>query len=278
MVIEWPLLLFTVIAGAGAGMLAFAGLSEFFGASKKARFITCILAIVFFVVGGCLSLLHLGNPSNFMSAATNIFSFSPISLELIFLGLGVIVAIIYMVLVNREGTASKVLAICAIVVGALFCYFSGHGYEMIHVRAAWATPALTFSYALSALTFGGFLFLILQAVLKDEAAAIKKVALFVLIVAVLQTIIYVIYGATIDLGDNATLFWVGSVVVGGIVAVVAGLIAFLKSNTAAGMACIGFVAALVGGIAVRAIMWLAGSMFLPSFFELGVHNRSLFPF
>jgi len=274
--IEWPLILFTIVAGAGAGVLAFAGVSEFFGAGKKPRFIAAILALILLVVGGCLSLLHLGNPGNFMQAAANLMSFSPISLELIFLGLGVIVAIIYLVVVNREGSASKIIGVLGIIVGVIFCYVSGHGYEVIAIRPAWSTPTLTLSYLLSALTIGGFLFVTLQVVLKDEADAIKKVALVVLIVAVLQTIIYIAYGALAPLGDSAMIFWICSVVVGGVVSVIAGLLAWMKNMQP--MVYLGLVVALVGAIAFRAVMWMAGAAYLPSFFDVAAHSRSLFPF
>jgi len=274
--IEWPLALFTIIAGAGAGLLAFAGVGEFFAAGKKARFFSIIIALILLVVGGCISLLHLGNPSNFMAAATNLFSFSPISLELIFLGLGVIVAIIYLVVVNREGSASKALGVCGIVVGVLFCYFSGHGYEVIAVRPAWATATLTLSYCLSALALGGFLFLGLQMVLKDEAASTKKVALIVLIVAALLTILYIAYGASAPLGDNAMIFWVCAVIIGGAIAAVCGVVAYLKNNMP--MAWLGFITVIVGAVALRAVMWLAGATQIPGFFDLAAHSRGLFPF
>ncbi|MDR1185327.1 MAG: dimethyl sulfoxide reductase anchor subunit [Coriobacteriales bacterium] len=274
--IEWPLTLFTIVAGSGAGILAFAGVSEFFGASKKARFIAAILSLILLVVGGCLSLLHLGNPVNFMAAATNLFSFSPISMELIFLGLGVIIAIIYLVLVNRESTASKALGVCGIIVGVIFCYASGHGYEVIDARPAWASPMTTFSYMLSALTIGGFLFLCLQVAFKDESASIKKVGFVVLIAAVLETIVYIAYGALSPIGENALLFWIGAVIVGGVIAAVAGLLVYLKNNVT--MIYVGIIAALVGGIAFRAVMWLSGSLEIADFFDIAANSRGLFPF
>ncbi|MDR2721645.1 MAG: dimethyl sulfoxide reductase anchor subunit, partial [Coriobacteriaceae bacterium] len=228
--IEWPLILFTVFAGAGAGVLVFAGVAEFFDASKKSRYIAAIVAIILLVIGGCFSLLHLGNPGNFMAAAANIFSFSPISLELIFLGLAVLVALIYLVLVNRESSAAKILGIIGIVVGLCFAYFSGHGYQVIEARPAWATPLLTFSYALSALAMGGFIFLAIQAIFKDEMASIKRIALIVLIVAVLTALAYLAYAATTSVGSAAALLWIGAVVIGGLGGVGAALYAYMKGN------------------------------------------------
>ncbi|MCL2826652.1 MAG: dimethyl sulfoxide reductase anchor subunit [Eggerthellaceae bacterium] len=276
--IQWPLTLFTVVAGAGAGLLAFAGISEFLQSSKRSRFLALISSLVLLIVGGCISLFHLQNPANFMAAAGNLGSFSPISLELIFLGICVIVAIVYLVVVNREGSASKVLGVIGIVFGLLFGYFSGHGYEVIAVRQSWATPAVTFSYCLSAMTMGGFLFLALQATTKDEATAMKKTALVVGVVAVLETITYLIYGATGQIGDNAPLFWIMAVVVGGVAAAVAGIVAWLKVKTTTGMAYLGIVVAVAGAISFRAVMWLAGSTFVPNLFDIAANSRGLFPF
>jgi anaerobic dimethyl sulfoxide reductase subunit C (anchor subunit) len=218
-------------------------------------------------------LLHLGNPSNFMAAAANIFSFSPISLELIFLGLAVIVAIIYLVLVNRESSASKILAILGIIVGICFAYASGHGYQVIDIRPAWSTPTLTLSYALSALALGGFLFLAIQAVYKDEAAAIKKVALIVLIVTALMAVMYAAYGFVADLGDGSVLLWVGAVVIGGLLAVAAALLAYMKGNVS--MIYLGLLAVLIGAIVFRVVMWMAGDPHVDPFFGLGMEQRGL---
>jgi anaerobic dimethyl sulfoxide reductase subunit C (anchor subunit) len=276
MAVEWPLLLFTIIAGAGAGILAFAGLGEFLGTSRKSRFVATIASLALLVVGGLASLLHLANPANFMAAATNLFSFSPISLELIFLGLCAVVAIVYLVVVNREGSAPKIVGAIGIISGIAFAYVSGHGYEVIAIRAAWATPALTLSYLLSALTLGGFLFLIVQVVLKDDATCVKKVALVVLVVAALQTVLYVVYAATTPLEGAAMIMWFGGVVVGGVIAVVAGLLVWMKNMDT--MVYLGALAALIGGISFRAVMWLAAIPYIPGFFDLAAQNGGLFPF
>jgi len=276
MSIEWPLVLFTIFAGSGAGVLAFAGVGEFFGTSKKVRSFAAIAALVLLIVGGLFSLLHLGNPGNFMAAATNVFSFSPISLELIFLGLGVIIALIYLVVINREGMASKILGICGIIIGVLFAYFSGHIYEIVAIRPAWAVPTLSFTYMLSALTIGGFLLLTFQILLKDEKDSVKKIALVVLIVAVLTVIMYIIYGVIAPIGDNAALFWIVAVAIGGLVAVIAGLLVYMKNMNA--MVYVGILTAIAGGVAFRAVMWLSGSAFVPNLFDIAQNARNLFPF
>ncbi|MCL1890728.1 MAG: dimethyl sulfoxide reductase anchor subunit [Coriobacteriia bacterium] len=274
--IEWSLVLFTVIAGAGAGLLVFAGLGEFFGASRKVRFMAAIIAIILLIVGGCASVLHLGNPANIMAAAFNLGSFSPISLELIFLGLSAIVAFVYLFVINREGGLSKIIGAIGIVVGIIFMYVSGHGYEVIETRPAWSTPVLSLSYLLTSLTLGGFLFLALQIWFKDEADAIKKTALIVLVVAVLEAIALVLYGLTAPLGNVALVFWCGAVLIGGVIAVLAAWMAYSKASLS--MALLGILAVLVGGVTFRIVMWLAGSAYTPDLFELASGSRGLFPF
>jgi anaerobic dimethyl sulfoxide reductase subunit C (anchor subunit) len=276
MAIQWPLVLFTLIAGAGAGMLTCAGLGEFLGASKKTRFVAAIIALVLFVVGGIASILHLGQPASVMAAAANLGSFSPISLELIFLGLSALVALIYIFVVNREGGASKIVGIIGVVVGIIFMYVSGHGYEVITARPAWANPALSLGYLFTSLTLGGFCFLALQAIFKDEADSFKKAALIVAVVAALATIALAVYGFSAPLGESAVLFWICAVVVGGVLSVVAGVVAFMKENSA--MAYLGVLTALVGGLAFRIIMWMIASPTVPNLFDIASQNRGLFPF
>ena len=83
--IQWPLVLFSLIAGTGGSLFAFVALSELVGGKGKTRFAATVTALVLIVVGGCLSMLHLASPQNAFAALTNIFSFSGISIELMLL-------------------------------------------------------------------------------------------------------------------------------------------------------------------------------------------------
>lgn len=58
--IQWPLVLFSLIAGTGGSLFAFVALSELVGGKGKTRFAATVTALVLIVVGGCLSMLHLG--------------------------------------------------------------------------------------------------------------------------------------------------------------------------------------------------------------------------
>ncbi len=106
MEIQWPLVIFGLLAGCGGATIAFIGISEILGVGKKARIPAAIAAIILLIVGGCASVLHLGQPANIMAAAANVFSFSGISVEMIALGLNVIVAVVYLLLARSGNEAA----------------------------------------------------------------------------------------------------------------------------------------------------------------------------
>ena len=101
--IQWPLVLFSLIAGTGGSLFAFVGLSQLIGGKEKTRSIATVCALVLIVIGGCLSMLHLASPQNAFAALTNIFSFSGISVELMLLGLTFVAALAYIIVVKRCG-------------------------------------------------------------------------------------------------------------------------------------------------------------------------------
>ena len=55
MAIQWPLVLFSLLAGAGGAMLAFAGLSQLLGGSRTVRRRAVWCALALFVIGGLCS-------------------------------------------------------------------------------------------------------------------------------------------------------------------------------------------------------------------------------
>jgi anaerobic dimethyl sulfoxide reductase subunit C (anchor subunit) len=274
---QWPLVIFTLLVGSGAGTLVFAGISEFFGTQGKTRFVAAVVSLVLFIVGGIASIFHLGHPANVMAAAGQLFSGSPISLELLFLGLAVIVTIAYLAVVRRVGSASKGVGVAAVVVSLILAYVCGHGYEVIASRPGWATPALSFAYCGSGLTIGGFLFLSLAVIFKEESDILKKLTIIAIIVAAIETVAFIAYGLTAPLGDNALLFWGCVVIVGGVLALVAGLALFAKQSLGS-LSYVGLVAAFIGGISFRVLMWILGSPALPNAFDLAANSRGLFPF
>ena len=63
MEIQWSLVLFTAISGAGAWLFAFIGLNEFLGRARndKGLMVGCVLAAVLLAVGGVASVTHLSH-------------------------------------------------------------------------------------------------------------------------------------------------------------------------------------------------------------------------
>jgi anaerobic dimethyl sulfoxide reductase subunit C (anchor subunit) len=278
MEIQWPLVIFSLLAGGGAGALAFAGLGGLFKAGRKSRFITGIIAIILLVIGGVASIFHLGNPANVMSAITNIFSFSGISVELLLLGISVVVALVFVIVVNREGleTVTMVVGIIGVIIGVVFAYALGSSY-LIEAQVAWNSITLALSYMTSGLALGGFIFLAVAASQKEEQSLMKGIGITVVIVAVAQVIAFIAYGAFVGFDKaDVLLFWAGAVVVGSLIPVVAGGLVAFRGNSAV-WAYVSLVAVFVGGIALRVLMWSVMSGFL-NFFDIAMQNRGKFMF
>jgi anaerobic dimethyl sulfoxide reductase subunit C (anchor subunit) len=272
---QWPLVIFTLLAGTGAGTLAFAGISAFFNIAKKTRLVAGIIALILFVIGGIASILHLGSPGNVMAATGQLFSGSPISLELLALGLAIVVAIVSIAVTNREGSVAKGVGVVGILAALFLAYVVGHGYEVIASRPGWHTPALSFAYLGSGLTIGGFLFLALAAAARDEEPAVKALGRILIAVAAVETIAFLAYGFSVPLGDNALLFWGGVVVIGGVAALI---VAFVLQTKTSALVYVGLICAFVGGVAFRVLMWTLGSPAIPNAFDIAANSRGLFPF
>jgi anaerobic dimethyl sulfoxide reductase subunit C (anchor subunit) len=273
--IQWPLVIFSLLAGGGAATLAFAGISEFTGGTKKVRFVVGIIALALMVVGGIASVFHLGQPGNFMQAIANLGSFSGVSLELIFLGLSIVVGIIYIFTVRAESAASKGVGAVGIILALIFGFITGHSYQ-ITAQTTWDNFGLAFSYLTSALTLGGFLYLTTVAALKEDTASLKTPGIIAVVCAALQLISFFAFAAFAGFDKTDILsFWLCAVVIGSLVPIIAGA-AFAFKGGQVTLVYLGFVGALIGGLAIRIFMWQVGGGFL-NFFQEALLNRSLFP-
>ncbi len=262
MSIQWPLVLFGLFAGCGGGLLAFTGLSIILGFAEKCRKKMVITALVLLIVGGCCSVLHLGQPANIMAAAANIFAFSAISVELIMLGINVIVALVYLV-VDRgsAGATQKVLAVCFVVAGVILAFALGNGY-VLEARPAWNTIILPLGYLFGGLAMGGTVFAVLDYVFdREDKHGLDIVSKTTLVVLVLQTVAYVAYGVFAQVSADTLAWFIGALLMGCVVPLVC--IYFAKKNEA----CLyGAAAGAVAGcVAFRAMMWIAGVAYFDAF-------------
>ena len=106
MEIQWSLVLFTALSGAGAWLVACAGLDAFKGLAKKTVVPAVVTGIVLIIVGGIASATHLSHVDRIMAVLAH--PAPGIFLEAVLLGIDVVVAVAFLVL-YRRGASEGVL-------------------------------------------------------------------------------------------------------------------------------------------------------------------------
>ena len=266
MEIQWPLVIFSLFAGCGGGLLAFLAYGEIKGIGRSARFTGALIALAVIFVGGFASLLHLGNPSNIMAAAANIGSLSGISLELISVGLSLIAGAVYAVGIKREAKpfALKAMAAIAGTLGVVLAFVTGNGYVMIS-QPNWNSIALPLCYLASGLTMGGAVYAALLFFAKNKQKAADEgftgVTLIVIVLAAIQAVIFLAYAAITGFVADVAAFWICAVIIG-----CAGTIlcAFFTRKKAEVVGA-GAVCAVIGGLGIRCAMWIMGTGWISLF-------------
>lgn len=267
MSIQWSLVLFSLLAGAGGTLFTMIAVTELRGIAKNARFLAAIVSVVMILAGGICAVTHLAQPTNIMAAAANIFSFSGISIELMLVGITLIVLVVYLVVCKRAGEgACKVVAVIGGICGIALGFATGNGY-VFGAQPNWNTVILPIAYLASDLALSAVLMLLLMQVKKDEGdqtSANKTMALVAVVLAVVQIVAFFAYAAVTGFALDALWFWLGAVVIGGI-----GTLAFAtlvwRGSSNAGFPAIAVACAAIGGIAFRCAMWLVGSGILHLF-------------
>lgn len=269
MEIQWPLVLFSLLAGTGGTMFAFAGLSEVLGGERRVRETAALCATVLVVLGGCFSVLHLASPLHAISAVTNLLSFSGISIELMLLGVNFIVMVAYVVLSRREGssTALRVLGVVGVVAGCALAFFCGHGY-VIAGQPTWNTNALPCAYLGTCIACGAFAYALLAARAGAENELGGNLGAFVWVCAALGAASAAVYALV--LGEAAlahpVVLFAGVVLFGVAGVLVFGVAAWRVGKQRLLAVCGGgLVCAYVGGVAVRVLMWLCATGFINLF-------------
>lgn len=280
--IQWPLVLFSLLAGAGGLAFGFAALSGLLKkGSIRSRFIASIAAMVLMVLGGCFSLLHLALPQNVMAAVTNVFSFSGISIELVLLGVTFILALVYAIVLKRDvsDTARNVIGIIGIVAALALAFFCGHGYIM-ESRPMWRTELLPVAYLGTALATGSFLFGGIQAAFgdaDDDIAGMFLPYLAASVVALVCVALYVAFIASMGaLEGSAQLYAVGSVLCA-IAAMACAL--FLRKSAGGKSAAVvlwcACACSFLAGIFIRCFMWTLSNGFM-ELFTIAETTRTIF--
>ena len=274
MAVQWPLLFFSVLIGISGGIMVFIGLGEIMNKFKELRFTPAIVALVLVIVGGCISALHLGHPERALHILGNYTS--GLSRELFAVGGLAVATFVYAILVKKEfAKPAKIFAIIAMILGLVLPFVAGASYVMPS-RPAWDSYTLPLMYLGTGLGTG---FLLMAALAckkcsKEEAAEAIKFAVIALLIAIVTMVAYVIWlavapwpAADRDIarllsGDLALYFWLGVVILGIIVPAVCAFLAFKKNddmNRCASMLWAAFACNVIGGIALRVIMYMMAS-------------------
>lgn len=277
--IQWPLVLFSMLAGCGGCCFAFAGVAGALGESTTVTLWATGISLVLVVVGAVCSMMHLATPRHAFVAVTHLLSFSGISVELIMLGVVSALMAAYgaACLWFDNELARLVLGIAGAVAGVVLAFVTGHGY-LISSKPTWNTKKLPLAYTGTALVAGGFLYAVVSVATGGVWAMELPVKLLLAVCAVFSAVTVAAYLGHLGMQTakkNPTLFWVGIVVCGLVVplACAAILLAPLPSMAFVAVAAVGFVAAMAGGLSLRMLMWIVGAGFL-FFFEDAQANRS----
>ena len=277
--IQWPLVLFSMLAGCGGCCFAFAGVAGALGESTTVTLWATGVSLVLVVVGAVCSMMHLATPRHAFAAVTHLLSFSGISVELIMLGVVSALMVAYgaACLWFDNELVRLVLGMAGALAGVVLAFVTGHGY-LISSKPTWNTKKLPLAYTGTALVAGGFLYAAVSVATGGVWAMELPVKLLLAACAVFSAVTVAAYLGHLGMQTakkNPTLFWVGIVVCGLVVplACAAILLAPLPSMAFVAVAAVGFVAAMAGGLSLRMLMWIVGAGFL-FFFEDAQANRS----
>lgn len=278
--IQWPLVLFSMLAGCGGCAFAFAGIANALGEATTVTVFATAVAFVLVVVGAICSMMHLATPKNAFAAVTHLLSFSGISVELIMLGVVCVFMVLYIgsALFFDSEALRLVLGLLGALSGVVLAFVTGHGY-LISSKPTWNTKKLPLAYTGTAAVAGGFFYVSLVGFLGANST-IVSVLCWVLLGCVVFSAVFCLawlrhLGAQ-RVQQNLELCRWGIGVCGLVVPfTAAAALTLMPVNLLFGaVATVGLVAALVGGIYLRILMWLVGAGFL-FFFEEAQANRSV---
>lgn len=264
--IQWSLVLFTALSGAGAWLFACVGINTFKGLAKKSVLPASLAAVALLAVGGLCSVTHLSHPERMLSAlghpAPGIF------LEALLLGILAVVALVYAVLLKREAsmTGRKVLAVIGIVLAVVFSFSCGSSYMMAS-QASWNTVALPLGYLGTAAASGTAVWTLMTALFKEDVEAVRFAGRQMVVGGALALVLALAYGMLSGVagGSEVPLFWIAVVACGGLAPAVFGWLIIRDPGKALTYSVIALTGALIGSVAYRALMWLVGSTLMALF-------------
>lgn len=262
MEIQWTLVLFTVIAGAGAWLFASSACGELLKKDKTPGKTEAIVAFVLLVVGGFMSVLHLKHPDRILEALNR--PTSGIFIEAALIGIMCLIIFIYFVMILRKSSpkARLVVAVIGMVVGIIFSYECGASYMMV-ARPDWMTIMLPLAYAGTAAAAGTGLNFLIKAAQKRESESVAfaaKLSLVGSIIGIVSAVAFcVASGADLFTAEHNLNIWAVALFAALVFACVCSAFAIKQSEKALPLAVVIVIGSLIAAIAVRVIMWLIGT-------------------
>ena len=277
MEIQWPLVFFTLLTGLGASAFSCVAVTEWLGIAESIRMPGAVTALVAMAMGGGFSLLHLSHPFRTHHITKHLDT--GVGKEMLLIGLTGSLVFLYIILLGAGFSVQtrKVVASLGLITSVLLAFEMGAIY-VLPARPAWNTWFWPFVYAASAAVTGLFTIYIWAAVLENKVGeavvmAINRATLIALIAQAGTIAAYMIYlseapfkdpnrrPSRLLAGDVALPFWAGVVLAG--LAVPIGLTVYLQAVQEARIsltvAVVGLLGAAIGGITIRALMYMLGS-------------------
>ena len=276
MAIQWPLVLFTLLTGLGVGIFSCVAVIEWLVIGEVVLMPGAITALAAMAAGGVASIYHLSHPSRAFHIVKHLDT--GVGKEMILIGITGAAIFLYALVrfFGFPGIAAKIFAAIGLVSGIVLAFEMGATY-VLPARPAWRTWLWAFIYAASAAATGLFALYVWAAVFRSKLEesfilGINKGALIVLIVQVGVFLAYLMFLASSQSedvvgkpawllkGDGALPFW-GGVVLAGLVipmAMTSWVQAGPSTTGSPVVAGVGLVCVLLGGVAIRALMYRLG--------------------
>lgn len=293
MELQWPLIIFTTLVAWSAGLFGSQALVALKGEGKKAQMPALITSVVLMAVGGIAVFFHLEHWERIFNGFGHITS--GITQELIAIVVVVVFMVVYFAMLRKsgDGTVPKWLAGVSIALAVILVAVMAHSY-MMPARPAWNSVLWILAVLGNACVLGPVTMAVIMALKGDDTAPIGMAALVGSIVNAVTTIVFsvamqlsgsafsevgfyydpthpthgmadAVAATNVFTGELAPLMWIGVIIIGAVVPVVAAFLGKKKGDAANWKiwGSVAAIAAVVGAICLRVVFYELGfSMFM----------------
>lgn len=260
MEVQWALVMFTVVSGAGAWFFAWSIVQALAKRGSLPTDVESAVSFVLLAVGGCLSVLHLKHVDRIFEALNH--PTSGIFVEAAMIGIACVLVALYFVLLKRgagEGVR-KGVASAAAVVGIVFSFACGESY-MMDARAAWMSYLLPLGYCATAAALGAAVNMVVKARACVSEDVLSFSGVLTAVAGAAALLVSVAYGVQVSsyVGAAGAIFPAAGAAVGCAVAAAAGFWAAKRPSNVLAAGVVAICASAFGAIALRVLMWLIGT-------------------